>query len=886
MNRNRSSRFRKRDSQGRSGQGLQAAIAALAAAILVVPIWHRPSDDQMRIPIGYNERVKALVEDGKLIPRDDAIGFVQAPDLAPEVQEFIDVSFLKTDLDEEGSAIWGEHGIDPNAHREVGPSDAIVSWTGDLRFRSLDDVLGGTGWGRPALSLIHVDTRKKWRVTAGRPEGCQTVIINLANMQEANQAGCKIILARDNRFAMDLFLVGNQPVLRLDGNLPRAIRIDGQPVELGSSERLVPLFPQGLGEARRQAIDLDIDVDGLRTQHFRLTEHLPLISSRRASSSFGASDEFTDLSGRRYFAGLESFARPIEGQMKQGDFTTTLIEELQLAGRKYLREEAEKVQKAKGGAISFRASATLMDGLTGEIVALPTWPAGPDDLAARDRDLSGALQLFADNNNFVNQPIGSTAKVPFAAAITTRFPELLRLKLTSQQNPYSCFMGWNKLTPTTEHGLGDDIDFANFIGRSSNRYAQSLMLLALADTRPTGPFPTQVDPRWRPLCNGEPSFSIDGRQYTSRPSLGDWDAAVSKKTAASAGRAWSSLLAEMFCLDPEEQVIGERYPGCSRVLWEPGSALADAKVHRLPPIALEFNKVRDLNSEYLMTILGGARSQWSTIRLAQAYARVVTWLAVQPRLDLRKGGQDAQAVPSLLGRNPTDVDAQNSVKAKVRETILKGMERVFLPSPDGTAFKLAALRDEITTPRPGDTTTLKLYGKTGTPAVVRLSRPTEGAQALSDFNKARCGLKGETLPDNRGVRLFVGGSGRSDLDAIKALDQGPCSRFANDRTAGLIAREIASRNRSALRFAAAIDSLGRVTLESLNRNDGGTEDGKLFVLVAARYKNGSKEPCAVSVIASNFAANNSGSAALNFTAAMLRDPEVRRWIERKPASCS
>ncbi|MCU0884356.1 MAG: hypothetical protein MUC44_05305 [Beijerinckiaceae bacterium] len=899
-----------------SGRGLLAAILALAVLVLVLPAIPRLNEDELSIPLGYHARVKGLVQLGKLQRREGDDGYEPAADLHCDLNRnrnvpvcrFITASFLAEDLSRDDASLWvedeerGPAGIDRNAHKEIGPNESIVRWRGDLLFRSLDEVVsekpGGNG---PAVLVVDLQTRATWKLTAGSGAQDCTKLVSLDTQPTGPVApaagpvlGCGLAFQSAGGKEVVLRPVGDQAMLFFKGPPPGEVRVDGLPLNMKLAlfgERLEPLYRDRLTSKTatavksRRLVDLDFIVpmagreDGT-TRHFRVMPHVPMISSRYPTGALVRSADRTIVSTRRYARGLESFARPIEQRLTKGSFQTSLVEELHNAGQQALTAVARQVlaQPGKAPVATFLASATLMDGLTGEIVGLPTWPAEAADLDPRLGQLAIAPRLYQDNNNFVQQAVGSTAKVPFAAAIITQNPKLSRLKLESKEAEFGCFMGWNKSALTKEKALtnGNPMGMSEFIARSSNRYALSLMLLSLE--RPEG---GKI-----PLCNGEPDYFFDGTRMNTRRSIGIWDNRNSRDTWTALQVPWSETLIDMFCINSQDGAAVDQKPGCTRDLWGnskvtggsqrddgPADRRALAGVHKLLPVSLGFNQIKDLYSDYLMSIIGGNRSRWTTIQLAQAYARVISWQKIEPRLV----PADPQMPPP--GGLPT-VSTSDDVRKKLQD----GMKAVL---DDGTAKALRAtpeFRRLADAPEDESGTRLVFFGKTGTTQTFGSRPPTAQALALRQYWGDGCGLRAEQSADGYRLTRVAGEA------SVK------CRAVTTPTSLALIDREIAELNAYRLLPELEVEPEGRIVAGLPLRTavgKGGINsaelEGKAFVLVAARYRKGDtgqKSPCAVSVIASNFGSGRDTSPALVFTRMLLKDEAVRQWLLRVPASCN
>lgn len=300
---------------------------------------------------------------------------------------------------------------------------------------------------------------------------------------------------------------------------------------------------------------------------------------------------------------------------------------------------------------SLRGALLLMDGMTGEIAAAASYPAREAHLSAQDRAQFAHLDWIRQNQNFELLLVGSAAKVPFAAAILRSDPALAAM---ITRNGARC-LRWTEFMRTgAAEPLGPDcppggayrdhgparVDLETFIRTSNNFYAFSLLRRAwLGDSAP------------------------DSR--------------------------WQAALAELACTREG------RGTGCPVYPWRAARATADTRA--LPGLRLSFDPAEARGAPaaaLLYSITGLGEFHWTTVQLAQAYARLISARAVSPRLTAAPAG------------DATDIAAIDPGPHWKR--IFAGMRGVIAAS-DGTAYKQWTLGDLA----PGVT----LVGKTGTPTV-------------------------------------------------------------------------------------------------------------------------------------------------------------------------
>ena len=282
---------------------------------------------------------------------------------------------------------------------------------------------------------------------------------------------------------------------------------------------------------------------------------------------------------------LASVAQRLELPGMEGSVDSSIRYTLHFAVQAELEGHLEK---AKNGLYknekTVRAGVLLMDGLTGEIHAAATHPAKQEDIGTGD-----SAQWLTKNWNFERLEIGSTAKIPFAAAIAQANTDLLKSGPKKSWKPGFCGAEENCRNRASE-GLG--LTFQSFIAKSSNGHA-----LWLLD------------------------------QARKNRALG-----------------WDDNLRAFACIEPMQ---GKSAAGCDGQLWtNPGGTRAGEAE---PLLQLDMGHARrgNLYAEYYINILGGMRSRWTSANLAQAYARIFSDRPINPRMTI---GDDT--VQTALGIKP------------------------------------------------------------------------------------------------------------------------------------------------------------------------------------------------------------------------------------------
>jgi hypothetical protein len=226
-------------------------------------------------------------------------------------------------------------------------------------------------------------------------------------------------------------------------------------------------------------------------------------------------------------------------------------------------------------------------------------------------------------------------------------------------------------------------------------------------------------------------------------------------------------------------------------------------------VNLQMNNVRNFRTEYLTLILGASTSRWNNVKLAEAYARLVTGKRVEARLTEAGPGP----VP-MTGCNTTR-DADGLFCNAERETLLHALALVAVPP--GTAggqagSKLTPLIAEAA--RRGEV--IGFYSKTGTPKIPDANNTPE-ALAVRQL-----GRDGVIKLDAKGHMIVAAGD--KTLDVRKAGDIAPALAAIEADNATY---QSIGRNRALLRKV-----LGRVL--AFNRARYPSQGAQLFRIVNTR----------------------------------------------------
>jgi cell division protein FtsI/penicillin-binding protein 2 len=407
----------------------------------------------------------------------------------------------------------------------------------------------------------------------------------------------------------------------------------------------------------------------------------------------------------------------------------------------------------------FPAAMTIMNAKTGELLALPTFPSQRLVRESRSGDARERRRLV-QNQNLIAHPIGSAGKPLLYAAIVDAHPFLRGLVITghgperSRKDLLQCEL------PTGYRLLSDvgRIDLVTALETSSNEFTVTLGALALAAQR-VGPdwqqlplrawIPEDSSVTW-PRSGQASGITISGRPLNFAPALGKYlvyGGEAAKGSSASRRCEAMDRVEEAPFHQPLERIaavptyvgkapvglpdstsnsvldIGYRTANYDLRPWRPlvnhlqrdRDSIAvwqiRAAMQRMSPerVNLGLNQMKRLRADFINLLLGGGRSVWTNVQLAESFSRLVTGRDVEARLAI------AVAPTEDMLQSQAFVRPADSIQfdPDARDAVLKGMQRVVEGS--GTA---SALRDELRALRaayPGDR--VIMFAKTGSPSV-------------------------------------------------------------------------------------------------------------------------------------------------------------------------
>ncbi|WGM37676.1 hypothetical protein [Caulobacter sp. NIBR1757] len=683
-------------------------MAALPMAIVVVVALPSPSGANSSAfePVGYTRVVRDVFAAESFLVRgegDEQVVRLQNnfDRAAPKaVVDFYRQSSLRRDIALNDAKLWRFDGklIGFAAGAQAVPSPfAADGWRGrlDARDTSRGAVLWEGAVARARLSpgslIVETEAQPVRLEIFGRPEDALAALPAGAIIDLSNPQGT--LLAR---------------IRQIGGNSIIEAKIDGVVYADAATEALSAgkgrqLFPASMVRIKDPA-----------------TRREAVFSVGSEMRAFSAPQP---LGGRRTDPQYRSLVRPVEtaldsvvaacaaaaercDALRRQSFRMTLDLDLD-------RSVNALLQRDRAGS-AFPAAVVIMNAKSGDVLSMASYdPSGAEPL------WSGQPDPTPVNYAFMPLSIGSTAKPPVSAAILSKNPALRTLQIHGSarylpcdgepKNYVTALLGVALGTEencdpwiSTQVGAGDWLNFRDFLRISSNEYAASLSVLALSpnlDRRGNA----VGTPLWRlgegPARNDLPilqqgalHLGPSGPAYGRLLNFPDWrysfDAMFGAGSTVPVGPGladysiWRNLALDE--IDPQAR-------------WR--ESLAASSPARL---AFAYDDSLDVTNEYVPIILGGQNSPWSTVKLAEAYARLVTGSAIRARLVT--GAADNLPMPGYA----------TSLRAQVCDGLSAVMAGGTGASGAGPAGVVREWRGQPGLP-------IALFGKTGTPRVDQVS---------------------------------------------------------------------------------------------------------------------------------------------------------------------
>lgn len=402
------------------------------------------------------------------------------------------------------------------------------------------------------------------------------------------------------------------------------------------------------------------------------------------------------------------------------DVTLTLSRSLETRAAQILQSQIRRVAGDEIPTDRSIAALTLMDGLTGELLALPSLPVPPGLAGLPDRY---RLDTLPENHNFTRLPVGSVAKILLGAAILDTHPDLLALSLapnpttsSSQHNvTFSSVLGIGLERDIHDHPTGDWLDLRHAIASSINHYAATLLTLGSDD-------PSLVLEGSRSIDVPTDWIRLGGNAVIKERPQGLVFDSANNNSFVVPDLKWVARAQQLYDINTTStQVLNAPERVARDYVWDglPSSLEPRSEAGRrlLATISPERENLRlddiqrratDFSERFIPLILGDGESRWSNVELAEAFASLVQNRRI--RASLLDTGQRHE-----LRRELADLKLNHSVQ----KALTDGMALV-INEPSGTAWALEKSRQILA----AAACTQKhqvfgLFGKTGSPELAR-----------------------------------------------------------------------------------------------------------------------------------------------------------------------
>lgn len=363
--------------------------------------------------------------------------------------------------------------------------------------------------------------------------------------------------------------------------------------------------------------------------------------------------------------------------------------------------------------ISEPAAICVLNAMTGDVLAMPSYPA-PEDiemLRARmtNRSLTNMtkpkLIRLAQNQNLHLVPIGSTIKPLIAATAWETTPALRTLVVDENGVSRSSLYGIEFSSYSTV--ARGRVTPESFLQVSSNDYTINLGLLAIASNLRMG-------------ADGKPSFE-GGRADFSRNLSGNTfrlplDEVGGPPMWPKMRDAFDIRLRDGFTSVEENKWESSPLEALFSQIKAEGKLLYDAFSPVIPERTnLQLSTMQSFRGDFVSLMLGSGTNRWSNLHLAQAYARIGTGRQVKARLVTTPGDK------TKLNDFP-----QTPISAPVLALVHTGMSRAVQNLIGSTAAKIASSLESERTRLRAKGYTLFAIGKTGTAMRVSAKESKDG----------------------------------------------------------------------------------------------------------------------------------------------------------------
>lgn len=444
-----------------------------------------------------------------------------------------------------------------------------------------------------------------------------------------------------------------------------------------------------------------------------------------------------------------------------------------------------------GSASTAPAGITLMDAMSGALLALPSWPPGP----AAGASGHGAAE---QNQNFTRHPVGSVAKILFAPAVLDTHPALLRLWLPKSDSPtFDSVLGIPLNRAIQDDAYGHDhLDFPTAIALSSNRYAVTLLTLG------------SDDPHVKARGSQEIFFPSDyywegSTEHERRPAQLIFNPGTPDSLSV-LSLSWVERMRHLVDVNVATPLTDDRVS--RQYIWDglpPALQPRTAQARRMfDSISPEYENLRmeairntteDFGKKFASLTLGAGESLWSNVELAEAVStllqnRPVRASLVAPAGGVADTGTDASPTFEYHKLRPAVHQAlADAMTGVVRDPAVERRLGGSGAGVAGTAAVLDETRAALERAACMRQEAFALYAKTGTPTLVESHQSPE-ADLFNRMAKAHvfqlARINGRDFVAYTGLPGPAGSPGRILMRRdLKEL------RRRRDQGAGLVAQQ-------------------------------------------------------------------------------------------------
>jgi hypothetical protein len=561
-------------------------------------------------------------------------------------------------------------GLVPHAHVLAGAGGINAAWPGEIRYSRLF-ARSEQDWDRTEEKLVLATVGGNVPAFTFR-RGAPMVTTTLAALLSGTVAGGEgqAIALRLGRSDDKTLLDGPELVIRQFG---RAVLVEVPP-RLGS----VNVYVDGRREAGAGG-----RLSETNTPDFILVRPQQILGvedrATRRAILMQLSEEpglISELSGNRriHEPTLYDAAEWLElAGVEKGNYTSSIVAPLHFGLQRLLEHEMLRPNNGRPPPASFRGAALLMDGLSGEIAAAATFPVEPSHLAPADRENPDRLEWLHRNFNFEPLTVGSTAKVPFAAAVTQQYPDLLRVVIPWRKR-FSEIRGHHVghaggMANAMPRPEGAPTGFVDFLKYSNNQYIMEIATRALERD--------EARRRW----NSRSSWAANLWRFgcvVPYPLSSPNALRNNSEFRRSTDYGWRTDTSD-----------------CSPYPWRDATgAPLGTNPHAVDRVQLGMASIANAYSDFYQSLIGGSRGLWTAVNLSQAYARILTDRPVNPRLLVASGARETASL---------------GIRKEVWRAITAGMRAVLEPGGTAGALGKAQLAD-----LPGAGKEVWFFAKTGT----------------------------------------------------------------------------------------------------------------------------------------------------------------------------